>query len=169
MVRAAYIVATLLLAVFSVAVVGCKEEPTIVIKFEPNDLGTTKPADLLPPLVPRDAARPADLATVAAKGDEGKGGKPAAGGECKVAADCVVEPVDCCNCNSGGSQHAIAKSKAAASAAKRASKCGHTMCPMFVSHDKSCSMEPACVDGACVLTAATGAGKKPATKKPAVE
>lgn len=166
MVRAAYIVATLILSGFALGSVGCKEEPTIVIKFEPNDLGTTKPADLLP----RDAARPADLATVAAKGDEGKGGKPAAaGGECKVAADCVVEPVDCCNCNSGGSQHAIAKSKAAAAAAKRASKCGHTMCPMFVSHDKSCSMEPACVEGACVLTAAGAATKKPAAKKPAAE
>jgi hypothetical protein len=142
-----------LIAVAAVAFVlgGCKEEPTIVIKFEPNDLSAPKPLDLSTRAAA--AALPDGGAAVV---DEGKATKPGKGAaECKVAADCVAESVDCCGCNNGGKQHAIAKAKAAASAAKRKAHCAHTMCPMVISNDPSCSQVPACVQGACVLTAAT--------------
>src|SRR5262245_31407577 len=71
---------------------GCREEPTIVIKFEPTDLGG-KPPEM--------AKRPADLAQSApdlavAQKEPPPGKKKAR--ECKVTADCVVEPLDCCDC-----------------------------------------------------------------------
>ena len=127
---------------------GCHEEPTIVIKFEPNDLAGTaasKPADMaLPP-------GRADLAVAAAGTPaEKKKGKP----ECKVAADCVVEPLDCCDCANGGKQHAISKKAAAASKAARAERCKTKMCTMMLSTDPSCGQRADCVDGQCVMAAA---------------
>ena len=138
---------------------GCKQEPTIVIKFEPNDMTGAKaaaPSDLA-------ARAPADLGSrasapgaatknaVASKADRGKaaGKKPAA--ECKVAADCVVEPLDCCDCANGGRQHAIPKKLAAASKAARQTRCKHTACTMMLSTDPTCGQRPDCVDGACVM------------------
>ncbi len=132
MIRATVVALTLL------ALAGCHEEPTIVIKFEPNDMGGRPPAvDLA------KAPAPADLA-VAAKKEKGKP-------ECKVAADCVVEPSDCCDCANGGKQHAIPKKQAAASKAARAERCKNTVCTMMLSTDPSCGQRAACVDGACVL------------------
>ncbi|HEX8950509.1 MAG TPA: hypothetical protein VF945_01630, partial [Polyangia bacterium] len=78
-------VAATLLVLLAVLTTACREEPTIVIKFEPNDLATAaKAADMSAP------PKAADLA-VAAAPVEKKKGKAA---ECKVAADCVVEPLD---------------------------------------------------------------------------
>jgi hypothetical protein len=126
---------------------GCREEPTIVIKFEPNDLAgaaaTTKP-DMA------SAPKPADLGTAAASKPEKKKGAAA---ECKVAADCVVEPVECCDCANGGKQHAIAKKAAAAAKAARAEKCKAKMCTMMLSTDPSCGQRAACVEGQCVMAA----------------
>ena len=127
-------------------VVGCREEPTIVIKFEPNDMTghavAAKPSDLA------TAPKPADMATAVA--EKKKGGKP----ECKVAADCVVEPLECCDCANGGKQHAIAKKAAAAAKAARAEKCKAKMCTMMLSTDPSCGQRAACVEGQCVMAAA---------------
>lgn len=143
MTRAASLPLLGLLLAFSAA--GCREEPTIVIKFEPNDLaGRAKPADLATTAPPV-----ADMAT-AAVGK--KKGKQAA--ECKVAADCVVEPSDCCDCANGGKQHAIAKKAAAASKAARAERCKAKMCTMMLSTDPSCGQRADCVDGQCVMVAA---------------
>jgi hypothetical protein len=129
-------------------IVGCREEPTIVIKFEPNDMaGAAKPRDMV---VAAAAAQPADLA-VAALTAEKKKGKAA---ECKVAADCVVEPLDCCDCANGGKQHAIAKKGAAAAKAARAERCKAQVCTMMLSTDPSCGQRAECVDGACVMAAA---------------
>jgi hypothetical protein len=122
---------------------GCREEPTIVIKFEPNDMTGVKKADMV---VVADLASAPDLAPATTKG------KPTAA-ECKTAADCVVEPNDCCSCNSGGAQHAIAKKKFAESEGKRIKSCGHKMCPMFISHDPSCAEVAGCVAGVCQLVA----------------
>src|SRR6185312_15331183 len=67
---------TLILLVSLVGVAGCREEPTIVIKFEPNDLaGAVKPADLA--TAPKPPVADMAVAVVEKK----KGGKP----ECKVA------------------------------------------------------------------------------------
>ncbi len=135
-----------LLAALAISTVGCREEPTIVIKFEPNDLaGAARPADMSSP-----AAKPADLATVAAAPVEKKKGKAP---ECKVAADCVVEPLDCCDCANGGKQHAIAKKAAAAAKAARAERCKTKMCTMMLSTDPSCGQRADCVDGQCVMVA----------------
>ena len=134
----------LLALVLAFLTVGCREEPTIVIKFEPNDLaGRAKPADL---------ATAPPVADMAAATVEKKKGKSAA--ECKVAADCVVEPLDCCDCANGGKQHAIAKTAAAASKAARAERCKTTMCTMMLSTDPSCGQRADCVDGQCVMVAA---------------
>ena len=145
MTRAA--VCVLLLSFF----VGCREEPTIVIKFEPNDMAgaAKKAADMVV------AAAPADLA-VAAVEKKAPEKKKGAARECKVAADCVVEPLDCCDCANGGKQHAIAKKAAAAAKAARAERCKSAMCTMMLSTDPSCGQRADCVDGACVMAA----GKK---------
>lgn len=125
---------------------GCREEPTIVIKFEPNDLaGAKKPADM------STAPKPpvADLAVVTEAPAKKKGKA-----ECKVAADCVVEPADCCDCANGGKQHAIPKKAAAASKAARAERCKTKMCTMMLSTDPTCGQRPDCVDGQCVMVPA---------------
>jgi hypothetical protein len=140
----AVVVCLSLSALLSLAVGGCREEPTIVIKFEPSDMSGVKKADL--------AARPADLASAPDLAPAATAGKPATA-ECKTAADCVVEPNDCCTCTSGGAQHAVAKKKLAALEAARKKGCGHTMCPMIVSHDPSCAEAAGCVAGACQLVA----------------
>jgi hypothetical protein len=133
------------IAVLSVALVGCREEPSIVIKFEPNDMtghvvAAAKPADLA------TAPAPADLAAAAVVEKK----KPAKA-ECKTAADCVVEPLECCDCANGGKQHAIPKKLAAASKAARAEKCKTKMCTMMLSTDPSCGQHADCVDGQCVM------------------
>jgi hypothetical protein len=134
---------SLLALVFAFVALGCREEPTIVIKFEPNDLaGRAKPADLA-------TAPVADMASATVEKKKGK-----AAAECKVAADCVVEPLDCCDCANGGKQHAIAKKAAAASKAARAERCKTKMCTMMLSTDPSCGQRADCVDGQCVMVAA---------------
>ncbi len=148
MTRAFLVLAVLLCAV------GCREEPTIVIKFEPNDLAglAAKPAL---DLGTKPAARAADLAVVAEEpGPQKKLSqkKQKAAGECKVAADCVVVPSECCDCANGGKQHAIPKKALAAAQAARADKCKAKMCTMMLSTDPSCGQRPDCVDGACVMT-----------------
>jgi len=139
---------TRLAAVFALVfvVVGCREEPTIVIKFEPNDMTghaatAAKPSDLA------TAPKPADMAAATVEK------KKPAKAECKTAADCVVEPVECCDCANGGKQHAIAKKHAAASKAARAEKCKAKMCTMMLSTDPSCGQRADCVDGQCVMVA----------------
>src|SRR5258706_15833792 len=87
---------------------SCREEPTIVIRFEPND------ADVTPS--PR-AAAPAPV-TTASPAPVAVAKRP----ECKAAADCVAEPEECCDCMNGGSLHAVAKAHAVTKAT-RAKKC----------------------------------------------
>ncbi|MDB4969542.1 MAG: hypothetical protein JWN44_5231 [Myxococcales bacterium] len=132
------------------ALSGCREEPTIVIKFEPNDMSGGRTADLgARPAADLAAAPTPDLA-VAKKGTAVK--PPTKGAvECKVAADCVIEPSDCCDCANGGKQHAIAKKLAAASKAARTQKCKNTVCTMMLSTDPSCGQRADCVDGGCVM------------------
>jgi len=140
---------------------GCKQEPTIVIKFEPNDMSAAKGPDLAPRAAASvDGGMAAGEAAGAGEGKAGTPGKAGAPGkpakaECKVAADCVVEPTSCCGCNNGGKQHAVTKAVAKANAAKHKAECGHTMCPMIMSNDPSCSQHADCVQGACVLSSAT--------------
>ena len=94
----------------------------------------------------------ADLAVAAAapagKKTEGQGGRV------QAAADCVVEPTDCCDCANGGKQHAIPKKLAAAQKAARAERCKATACTMMLSTDPSCGERADCVDGQCVMAAA---------------
>ena len=131
-------------------VAGCREEPTIVIKFEPNDLSGAKPTDM-------SVRKPTDLAPASApdlavpkKGSTSKA-PPKSAPECKVAADCVVMPLECCDCANGGKQHAIPKKAAAAAKAARAKDCKNTVCTMMLSTDPSCGQRADCVDGACAM------------------
>jgi hypothetical protein len=139
---------------------GCREEPTIVIKFEPNDLSA------------KASVRDSATSATAAAGDSGSAAtpdaaadKPAPGkggvAECKQASDCTLVPAECCGCNNGGAQQAIAKTKQFAQQAAWKARCGKKMCPMVMSNDPSCAQTAACVDGSCVLTG----GFKSATKK----
>jgi hypothetical protein len=133
---------------FVLLVVGCREEPTIVIKFEPNDLGKSAVAAKVADMA--EAAKPpADMTVVAEKAPPGK--KKGAAAECKAAADCVVAPLECCDCANGGKQHAIAKKTAAAAKSAHDARCKAQMCTMMLSTDPSCGMKADCVDGACVM------------------
>jgi hypothetical protein len=135
----------LLIAV--VLLVGCKEEPPIVIKFEPLDAAAVKPAATADAAAPMIAPTPRIADAGVARAPVKKGGAP----ECKTAADCVVLPVECCDCANGGKQEAVAKTKAAAIKSERAGKCKGAMCTMMVSTDPTCGKRPECVEGQCTM------------------
>ena len=130
---------------------SCHEEPTIVIRFEPNDMSGVRAAS------PRPSASPAAAAVVAAPSPapahESQKGvtKKKLAVECHKPADCVVMPVECCDCANGGKQRAIAKAQVKAVQAERAQKCKHVMCTMMFSQDPTCGMAADCVAGQCVM------------------
>jgi hypothetical protein len=118
---------------------ACREEPTIVIRFEPIDMaGVASRRDMAAKAVVVDAGAPV-LQQLAATG------KP----ECKKADDCAAVPEECCTCAQGGKLRAVPK----AAAAKIASDCkkAQMMCAQVMSSDPSCTMKPACVAGRCTL------------------
>jgi hypothetical protein len=132
---------------------GCKEEPTIVIRFEPNDLSAS-PKTVAASVAPDGgAAPPVDLGVVAKKSGPAKK-------ECATAADCVLVPSECCDCANGGKQKAIPKSAEAAAKAERAKKCKTVMCTMMLSTDPTCGKAADCVAGECVM-----GDRKPPAKK----
>jgi hypothetical protein len=144
----------------AIVVGACKQEPTIVIKFEPNDL--SGPAGL------------AGKSTAAPATDGGGGGvvhaappaKPA-DAECKTAADCAAVDEDCCNCSSGGKRVVMAVQKALAHSTALAKRCKGTVCTAMMSNDPSCTKVADCVEGKCALVEPKAPGKAPAgaTKK----
>jgi hypothetical protein len=87
----------------------------------------------------------------AKKTKAGKGKAPAAASECKVDADCVAVPDDCCSCNEGGKQRAILKKDQAAYEKDRKKRCAETMCTEVMSQDPTCSQKPYCLAGICEL------------------
>ena len=127
----------LMLAALVLHAAGCKEEPTIIITFAPQD-GSVKPVDLARPV---DLSRAPDLAPVT----------KTAGDPCKKDADCVLEKADCCGCNSGGKAAAIGRARSSAYRKEMESKCEGTMCPAIMSNDPTCAMKVACVEGRCAL------------------
>jgi len=135
----------LLIAV--VLLVGCKEEPPIVIKFEPLDAAAVKPAATADAAAPMIAPTPRVADAGVARAPVKKAGAP----ECKTAADCVVLPVECCDCANGGKQHAVSKKVAAATKAARAQKCKTAVCTMMFSTDPTCGMRASCVAGQCAM------------------
>jgi hypothetical protein len=139
----ALVVALALAAVASLP--ACREEPTIVIKFEPNDLSGGRPADFA--AAPRTETHSPDLGVT--KGVATKAVAKTA--ECKAASDCLLEPVDCCDCANGGQQHAVTRKLAAAAKTARAEKCKRVACTMMLSTDPSCGQRADCVKGACVM------------------
>jgi hypothetical protein len=162
-----------LLLVLSLAWLGaCHEEPPIVIKFEPMDGAASHPASTV--LVDAAARSSVDGSAAHATTDGGAahaaaeagatkghvapttdGGKGlpavAAGGACKTADDCLVVPVECCDCANGGKQQAANKQQAKAIAASREKSCKNAMCTMMISTDPSCGMRANCVSGKCVM------------------
>jgi hypothetical protein len=132
---------------------ACEKEPTIVIKFEPQDLaGRDGGAVAAAAAVVVDAG----ARVVVADG----GSSQAAGALCKTSADCFVVTADCCDCNHGGSL--VAVGKAEHDAAKKR-KCGGVMCAEMMSNDPSCGGHAECVSGHCALSLA----KSPSVEKPA--
>lgn len=133
---------------------GCREEPTIVIKFEPQDLSGQAPRAATPMAAVVDAgssaaAKPAPTAT-------SKAPTAAEIGPCKSDADCVAAPAECCDCNNGGALVAVLKTAAKA----RAARCGDVMCTAMMSTDPSCAQVAACVKGSCALVAPKNPKKK---------
>src|SRR5437870_1347439 len=112
---------------------ACHEEPTIVIKFEPNDLSTAATATSRKPTAPAvsdGGARPHDA------GSRAVDKAPiSAAPECAHTADCVVVPEECCDCANGGQQHAVPKARARALRAEQMKKCKGIMCTMMLSTD----------------------------------
>ena len=121
--------------------VGCQREPTIVVRFEPTDLGKRDAATRPPDLAVRDAQ--VDAAVVVASKSKKS--------ECQNAADCALVPEDCCDCASGGKQRAVPKAQVASLKAQRAKKCKQAMCTMMMSTDPSCAKRAGCISGACQL------------------
>jgi hypothetical protein len=128
------------LVVCGVACNGCREEPTIVIRFEPSD------ADV--PRVTRPSPTPTPTPTPA---PDASLGKKSAKKECKAAADCVVMQEECCNCANGGKQQAVPKARQASVKAALQAKCKAAVCTMMMSTDPTCGMKADCVAGICSL------------------
>jgi len=145
----------LLVTLSTLALLGCKQEPTIVIKFEPNDLAGAAAKALM---ADGGAAAPAGALGKAAPAPAPA---PAPSTDCKVATDCVAINEDCCGCTAGGKQIAIAASGAQTHAQGLVKKCQDSMCAQVMSNDPSCHMAPDCVVGKCVLVAPKGKAGKP--------
>ena len=134
--------------------VGCHEEPPIVIRFEPNDLSQTQkaaPASSDAGATPKAAVAVADAGAPPKLLPPTATTPPSKGAECKLASECVIEPVDCCDCANGGKQHAIAKKAVAASKAARQKRCKNVACTMMLSTDPTCGQRADCVAGHCEM------------------
>ena len=71
---------------------------------------------------------------------------------CRVDADCVVVPDDCCGCTGGGKQRALSKKDQASYQRARQVHCADTMCAAVMSQDPSCAARSAvCKEGKCTL------------------
>jgi hypothetical protein len=148
--------ASLWVGIAGFAMTGCHEEPPIVVKFQPNDLAPAHAAAAAP-----DAA-PAAAAVDAATAEKAPAAEPPSAhvkAQCRVAADCTVAPLDCCDCANGGKQQAILKHDEARLEAARAKRCKHAMCTMMLSLDPTCGKRADCVEGRCVLVDKSGKGK----------
>ncbi|MSP61235.1 MAG: hypothetical protein EXR72_12995 [Myxococcales bacterium] len=120
---------------------GCKEEPTIVITFAPQDLAVAaRPPDLARPVErPVDLAPPVDLAV--------------AGDPCKNDSECALVKADCCGCSAGGKARGVARARVKAHDKELGAKCKEVACMAMMSTDPSCSATAACIAGRCGLAA----------------
>jgi hypothetical protein len=137
-------------ALLSLLLLACHDEPTFVITFAPQDLtaaAATPRVDQAPSTTA--AVTATDGGAAVAKTAPPPSTTPAIA--CKVAGDCAVAPVECCDCNSGGKQQLVAKTKLAAYEKDRASRCKGKVCVAMLSSDESCGMVAGCVDGKCAL------------------
>src|SRR5664279_1020042 len=64
---------------------------------------------------------------------------PAPTADCKTDEDCVVVPDDCCGCEQGGKQRAIARKQRDAYEKDRKKRCANTECIEMMSQDPSCT------------------------------
>jgi hypothetical protein len=70
---------------------------------------------------------------------------------CTIDTDCTVVKDDCCGCNAGGKQRAIAVSGSEAWLDKLASSCQDIFCAAVISRDPSCGKKAICAKGQCEL------------------
>jgi len=70
---------------------------------------------------------------------------------CNVDSDCIAVQADCCACNAGGTNIAIAKSYKDTWTTQLAAKCKDNACLAVMSQDISCSSTPACEGNTCTL------------------
>ena len=117
---------------------SCQHEPAIVIRFEPIDAAGQSPRlDLIAPSKPRDLGSVAATTKVPTI--------------CKKDAECIVEPIGCCECSAMGTQRAVHKADRQTEA-DRFKQCGETqMCPQAMSEDASCKQKAVCLKGRCAL------------------
>lgn len=70
---------------------------------------------------------------------------------CQHDSDCMAIKENCCGCNQGGKQKAIAKINKNIWTRYLDARCGDMMCMQIISHHPSCSQLPACINGHCQL------------------
>lgn len=70
---------------------------------------------------------------------------------CQNDSDCMTMKENCCGCNQGGKQKAIAKINKNMWTRYLDARCVDIMCMQIISHDLSCSQFPACINGHCQL------------------
>jgi hypothetical protein len=70
---------------------------------------------------------------------------------CNTDTDCTVVKDDCCGCNQGGKQRAIAINGSQAWLDKLASDCADTFCAQVISRDASCGKKAVCLKSQCQL------------------
>ncbi|MEO6953712.1 MAG: hypothetical protein ABI321_18055 [Polyangia bacterium] len=116
------------------ALSGCKEDPAIVIRFDPPDLAGRKTDAAVAVVAPT----PADA-------------------ECEKDADCTIEVDGCCDCANGGKQKAVSLKHHKVAPSEPCD----SVCTMMMSTDPSCSKRPVCVEGACTMREARPGEVKP--------
>lgn len=79
------------------------------------------------------------------------GPAPQSSGDCKTDDDCVLVIDECCSCEQGGKQHAIAKKQKDAYEKARHKRCADTQCIEMMSQDPSCTQHAICGAGICEL------------------
>jgi hypothetical protein len=71
--------------------------------------------------------------------------------ECEKDEDCTLVQADCCGCNQGGQNTAVAKKDGENWLSELLAGCHETICPQVISEHPSCYSQAICTDGKCAL------------------
>lgn len=74
-----------------------------------------------------------------------------AGSECRDNAGCALIKADCCGCQQGGKQRAVALAQAKEEEALSTKDCEGRVCMQMISTHESCQQSSVCENGRCIL------------------